>query len=86
MVCMYCVQQYSLAHPYLLADNRHYTFYLWKRLLRKQAVRQGLVPLYVVGWALLMEGLASTQGHLWAVAYAAATAVTLAPAWLLEFR
>jgi alpha-1,2-glucosyltransferase len=86
MVCTYCVQQYSLAHPYLLADNRHYTFYLWKRLLRKQAVRQGLVPLYVIGWALLMEGLASTQGHLWAVAYAAATAITLAPAWLLEFR
>jgi predicted anti-sigma-YlaC factor YlaD len=24
--------RYSLAHPYLLADNRHYTFYLWRKV------------------------------------------------------
>jgi hypothetical protein len=23
----------TLAHPFLLADNRHFTFYLWRRLL-----------------------------------------------------
>jgi hypothetical protein len=24
--------KYSLAHPYLLADNRHYTFYIWRKV------------------------------------------------------
>eukprot|EP00927_Polykrikos_kofoidii_P020375 TRINITY_DN19650_c0_g1_i1.p1 TRINITY_DN19650_c0_g1~~TRINITY_DN19650_c0_g1_i1.p1 ORF type:complete len:459 (+),score=30.93 TRINITY_DN19650_c0_g1_i1:61-1377(+) len=35
----------SFAHPFLLADNRHVTFYLWKNLLRKLWVRCGLLPL-----------------------------------------
>jgi alpha-1,2-glucosyltransferase len=26
------VAKYSLAHPYLLADNRHYTFYIWRKV------------------------------------------------------
>jgi len=25
------IQRYTYAHPYLLADNRHYTFYIWKK-------------------------------------------------------
>jgi alpha-1,2-glucosyltransferase len=27
------VSAYTLAHPYLLADNRHYTFYIWRRII-----------------------------------------------------
>ena len=35
------------AHPFVLSDNRHYTFYLYKRiLLRSGLVRLLLVPLY----------------------------------------
>ena len=30
-----CVQRFSLVHPYLLADNRHYTFYLWRKLFAR---------------------------------------------------
>lgn len=36
--------RYSLAHPYLLADNRHYTFYLWRK------VRTG----GLVGWQVVL--------------------------------
>lgn len=32
---------YSLAHPYLLADNRHYTFYLWRKVCTAAACLQG---------------------------------------------
>ena len=37
----------SYEHPYLLADNRHYPFYLWKNLFRYHyAVKYLLVPLH----------------------------------------
>lgn len=26
-------RNYTLAHPFILADNRHYTFYVWRRVL-----------------------------------------------------
>jgi alpha-1,2-glucosyltransferase len=29
---LYIAARYSLAHPYLLADNRHYTFYIWRKV------------------------------------------------------
>jgi alpha-1,2-glucosyltransferase len=29
---VYIAERYSLAHPYLLADNRHYTFYIWRKV------------------------------------------------------
>ena len=27
------INAYTVAHPYLLADNRHYTFYIWRRII-----------------------------------------------------
>ena len=37
----------TTAHPYLLADNRHITFYLWKDLLRHKSVQFLLIPAYI---------------------------------------
>jgi alpha-1,2-glucosyltransferase len=77
----------TLAHPYLLADNRHYTFYIWRRLMARHAgVKFALLPAHLLGWRLLLGGLAGAQRRLWVAAYAAAACLTLAPAWLIEFR
>lgn len=75
-------------HPYLLADNRHYTFYLWRKLLgRSQAVRFGLVaPVSAACWALLGFALLRNQPRLWLLGLLACTTAVLLPAWLLEFR
>lgn len=41
----------SIAHAYLLADNRHYTFYLWRKVIHShQSTKYLLVPLYVYSW------------------------------------
>ena len=38
-------------HPFLLADNRHYTFYVWQRIFRRHAV----VPyLFAPGYLVCM--------------------------------
>lgn len=41
----------SLAHPYLLADNRHYPFYLWRKIINAHwSMKYMLVPVYVYSW------------------------------------
>jgi alpha-1,2-glucosyltransferase len=76
-------------HPYLLADNRHLTFYLWRRLLaRSKALTYGVVAPVAggVAWPLILWALLQRQDWLWVVGFLVCTAVVLVPAWLLEFR
>ena len=47
----------TVTHPFLLADNRHYTFYVWKNLMLPYPMfRYALLPLYgLAGWSLWKE-------------------------------
>ncbi|XP_036338948.1 putative Dol-P-Glc:Glc(2)Man(9)GlcNAc(2)-PP-Dol alpha-1,2-glucosyltransferase [Rhagoletis pomonella] len=48
----------TLVHPYLLADNRHYTFYIWNRFYGRYLwFKYAMVPVYVFALALLHCGL-----------------------------
>jgi len=38
---------FTRVHPYLLADNRHVVFYLWKHFLQYRIVQFGLIPVYI---------------------------------------
>ncbi|EDV39310.1 uncharacterized protein Dana_GF25248 [Drosophila ananassae] len=45
-------------HPYLLADNRHYTFYVWSRLYgRFWWFRYAMAPVYLFSICVLLCGL-----------------------------
>jgi alpha-1,2-glucosyltransferase len=50
-------------HPFLLADNRHYTFYIWKGFFRRHwACKYILVPVYTFcAWALLAKRRSSLE-------------------------
>ncbi|KAI3414248.1 hypothetical protein GPALN_011706 [Globodera pallida] len=75
----------TLAHPYLLADNRHFTFYIWKRVFQRHwLVKYALVPAYVACAAFLWHSMDTNT--VTKVAFAVATSVCLIPAHLLEFR
>jgi alpha-1,2-glucosyltransferase len=40
----------TLAHPYLLADNRHLTFYIWRRFFARHWMAKFLpLPAYMFG-------------------------------------
>ncbi|KAM3420811.1 hypothetical protein BST61_g4056 [Cercospora zeina] len=44
----------TIVHPFMLADNRHYVFYVFKRLLRPQWVRYLAAPIYILtAWACI---------------------------------
>lgn len=45
----------TIVHPFTLADNRHYMFYVFRILLRHPVIRYLAVPIYFVcGWAAII--------------------------------
>lgn len=44
LFCGILIHKYSFAHPFILADNRHFTFYFW-RLLQRSIVVVGILSL-----------------------------------------
>ncbi|KAJ3092045.1 glucosyltransferase [Quaeritorhiza haematococci] len=88
------IHNFTIDHPFLLSDNRHFTFYIWKNIYRAVGrggqlmwgVRYGLGPVYVVAGWILMRRLASTTCTLNAIFLLLCTCLVLIPTPLLEFR
>lgn len=59
VVAVLAVRYNTIVHPFTLADNRHYVFYVFRILLRHPVVRYLAVPVYIFcAWtALLALGL-----------------------------
>jgi alpha-1,2-glucosyltransferase len=84
--CIIIVHFNTLVHPYLLADNRHYTFYVWKRLYERHfLMRYLLIPIYIFG-AFSVNQLLKETDLSFQAGYFAFTALCLVPQMLLEFR
>ncbi|XP_074565348.1 dol-P-Glc:Glc(2)Man(9)GlcNAc(2)-PP-Dol alpha-1,2-glucosyltransferase [Curcuma longa] len=87
LVGFFAVHFFSIAHPYLLADNRHYTFYIWRRLIQVHwTTKYLLIPLYIYSWFSIVSILGKNQRRIWVLSYVVATALVLVPAPLIEFR
>ncbi|ODV89184.1 glycosyltransferase family 59 protein [Tortispora caseinolytica NRRL Y-17796] len=79
----------TIEHPFLLADNRHYTFYLWRRLIKVNDIARYLaIPVYYFSiWIILKSlGGSRTQNLLTILVFIGATATVLIPTPLIEFR
>mmetsp|Transcript_13350 Transcript_13350/g.35044 ORF Transcript_13350/g.35044 Transcript_13350/m.35044 type:complete len:452 (-) Transcript_13350:284-1639(-) len=76
------VQYFTIEHPFLLSDNRHYTFYLWKRFLSKKVV---LSPVYAAAAVALLL-VSDNKSVLWRIGFFLTTSATLVPTPLLEPR
>ncbi|KAF9693677.1 hypothetical protein EKO04_008167 [Ascochyta lentis] len=49
----------TIVHPYTLADNRHYVFYIFRILLRHPALKYTAVPVYYICAYLSIQALGS---------------------------
>jgi alpha-1,2-glucosyltransferase len=79
--------RFTLSHPFLLADNRHYTFYLWARVFRPRPHMNALLsPAYALAAHYVLSGLVDAGGGLRALIWGVAAALVLLPAQLLEPR
>lgn len=84
---LFVVSEFTMVHPYTLADNRHYTFYVWRRFLgRSRIARLSLSAPYLLSLHSLARALHRTQSQLVVFAYFACAACTVIMAELLEFR
>jgi len=81
------VHFFSIAHPYLLADNRHYTFYIWRKVIQVNwMMKYMLIPLYVYSWFSIINILGKSQTRVWVLSFVLSVALVLVPAPLIEFR
>lgn len=80
------IWKFTFAHRYLLADNRHYPFYIWAKVFRRHdLVKYLLIPLYLyAGWALL--DAIRHRSAIWKLVFIICVCVNLVPQALLEFR
>lgn len=85
-VSLLLVWKFTFIHKYLLADNRHYPFYVWKRLFqRHELARFVLVPAYVfAGWNFLDS--IKSRSLFWSLAFLVCLLAATVPQKLLEFR
>eukprot|EP00256_Glycine_max_P063614 XP_014633454.1 dol-P-Glc:Glc(2)Man(9)GlcNAc(2)-PP-Dol alpha-1,2-glucosyltransferase isoform X2 [Glycine max] len=87
VVGLLSVHFFSVAHPYLLADNRHYPFYLWRKVIMAHwPIKYLLVPVYICSWLSMIHMLGKFRSKIWVLAYFLATAAVLVPTPLIEFR
>jgi len=85
--CLCAIWRFTFVHRYLLADNRHYTFYVWSRLfVRRPLMRYAFAPVYLFSGYLILQTLALRRHFLWCVGYMLSVTALLVPTTLLEFR
>ncbi|VDO45418.1 unnamed protein product [Brugia timori] len=81
-----CVYFFTLQHPYLLADNRHFTFYIWRRwFLHHPYCKYITIILYIIALQLFSQMMEHIPRAL-TLLYILGTAAVLVPAHLLEPR
>ncbi|KAG7320277.1 hypothetical protein KOW79_016130 [Hemibagrus wyckioides] len=80
------VWKFTFVHKYLLADNRHFPFYVWKRIFQKhELVRFVLVPAYLFAAWNFMDTL-NSKSLFWIMAFCMCLVAATVPQKLLEFR
>ena len=78
---------YTISHPYLLADNRHYTFYFWRRILNySDHTRYYLSLVYAMTAILMTSLLVHGSSELLALVYWVCVVLVLFLQPLIEFR
>lgn len=84
-VITFIVKYNTLVHPYLLADNRHYTFYIWNRFYgRHELAKYIIIPAYVLGLMFICSSLDGSIGF--KMFYFISTIMTLCLQRLVEVR
>ncbi|XP_067860900.1 dol-P-Glc:Glc(2)Man(9)GlcNAc(2)-PP-Dol alpha-1,2-glucosyltransferase [Heptranchias perlo] len=86
IVSLLLIWKFTYVHKFLLADNRHYTFYVWKNIFqRHEVMKYVLVPGYIFAAWTFTESLKS-KSIFWNLAFFFCLAAATVPQKLLEFR
>ncbi len=57
-----------IEHPFIIADNRHYTFYIWRKLFKVHDYAKYVhIPVYLVCMSALFKSLGTFIDHIFTV-------------------
>lgn len=86
VISLFLIWKFTYVHKYLLADNRHYTFYVWRKIFqRHELVKYVLVPVYIfAGWSF--ADTLKSKSIFWILMYFVCLLAVTVPQKLLEFR
>ncbi|KAM6320586.1 dol-P-Glc:Glc(2)Man(9)GlcNAc(2)-PP-Dol alpha-1,2-glucosyltransferase [Aegotheles albertisi] len=86
VLSLFLIWKFTYVHKYLLADNRHYTFYVWRKIFqRHELVKYVLVPVYMfAGWSVV--DTLQSKSIFWILMYFVCLLAVTVPQKLLEFR
>lgn len=85
-------------HPYLLADNRHYTFYVWRRFFSRHWMAKFIpIPIYICASFCILDVLltnsypkeyfvSTLRMKVWVFGFSVASLLVTCPNRLIEFR
>ncbi|KTW32563.1 dolichyl-P-Glc:Glc(2)Man(9)GlcNAc(2)-PP-dolichol alpha-1,2- glucosyltransferase [Pneumocystis jirovecii RU7] len=74
-------------HPFLISDNRHYTFYIWRRTIKAHSAAKYIaVPFYYTSMWAILNKLILYQKVSYVLSFVVATTLVLGFVSLLEFR
>lgn len=80
------VHRFTHEHPYLLADNRHYTFYVWSKFFRRyEWFRYAMIPIYMFALWSIDNSLSDIHWTVRSCLWMCIIAATV-PQKLMEFR
>ncbi|KAI5952544.1 ALG10 [Candida jiufengensis] len=86
----YVIDNFTIVHPFLLADNRHYTFYIFKKLLNHKYSSIAAVPIYHFATYNIISCLSRAKklnlSPITILAYIVAIVLTIVPSPLFEPR
>ncbi|XP_078276011.1 dol-P-Glc:Glc(2)Man(9)GlcNAc(2)-PP-Dol alpha-1,2-glucosyltransferase isoform X1 [Rhinoraja longicauda] len=86
IVSLLLIWKFTYVHKFLVADNRHYTFYIWKNIFqRHEMIKYVLVPVYIFAAWTFVEAL-KYKSIFWILAYFFCLIAATVPQQLLEFR
>lgn len=91
-ICCYLIklviENYTIVHPFLLADNRHFTFYIFKKLICQKYSTFVSVPLYHFSSWLIISTLKELRilSPLTIMSYLVSICLTIVPSPLFEPR
>ncbi|XP_053320895.1 dol-P-Glc:Glc(2)Man(9)GlcNAc(2)-PP-Dol alpha-1,2-glucosyltransferase [Spea bombifrons] len=85
-ISLFLIWKFTYVHKYLLADNRHYPFYVWKKIFqRHELVKYVLVPGYIFAAWTFTDALKG-KSVLWLLMFSVCLLFATVPQKLLEFR
>ncbi|KAM5173094.1 dol-P-Glc:Glc(2)Man(9)GlcNAc(2)-PP-Dol alpha-1,2-glucosyltransferase isoform 2-T2 [Mantella aurantiaca] len=83
---LFVIWKFTYVHKYLISDNRHYTFYVWKKVFqRHELLRYLLVPGYLFAAWSFVDALKS-KSILWLMMFLVCILAATVPQKLMEFR